>query len=151
MDDYKFMRAAIEAAKKADFAVERTVVGAVVVNELGEILSIAYNTAKKDGDPTAHAEMNAIRRASEKIGSKNLPGCTLYTTVEPCLMCFGAAYSAKIPRIVYGLDLEDLAEAGHRDWKIKAEALNQQIGNPIEIEGGVLKEECKSLLVNRED
>jgi len=148
MTDEEFMRVAITETKKAELLGEKTSVGAVIVQG-SVIISQAHNTAKHADDPTGHAEINAIRQAAKKLKSKNLPGCTLYVTIEPCVMCFGAAVSAKIPKIVYGLSLEDMAQAGHRNWKVSSTLLNKQFENILEIEGGFLKEECLQTLSNR--
>jgi len=136
--DKEFMRIAIEEAKKGDFPF-----GAIIVKN-NKIISKAHNTAGKL-DPTAHGEVNVIRKACKKISSTNLSGCTLYTTCEPCPMCFTAAWWARISRIVYGMEGKDVTE---EEWKIdiKCDELNKRSGNKIQIKGSVLREECKKLL-----
>ncbi len=81
-------------------------IAAVVSNN--EIISICRNTNKVDKDPTAHAEINAIREAAKKMNNRHLENCTLFTTCEPCPMCFAAAWWAKISRIVYGMSISDV-------------------------------------------
>ncbi len=137
MSDEEFMNLAIEEAKKGDFPF-----GAVIVRE-NKIIAKAYNTAKID--PTAHAEVNAIRNACRILNTKDLSGCTLYTTCEPCPMCFFAAWWANISRIVYGAEGKDVPED---DWKtnVKSSYLNENSGNRISIKGGVLRTECLHLL-----
>ncbi len=89
--------------------------GAAVVDEEGEILAVTSNTVLGDNDPTAHAEINAIREAARKKGSYDLSGCTLYTTAHPCPMCLGAIIWANIKRILYGCRPEDADGIGFRD------------------------------------
>jgi tRNA(Arg) A34 adenosine deaminase TadA len=140
-----FMLVAIREAKKAKYLGEKTTVGAVIVKN-GQILSKAHNTAKHKNDPTCHAEINAIRQAATIMNSKNLLDCTLYVTLEPCIMCFGAIISAKITKVFFGSSLYDMAKAGHRDWKVNSSSLNQQFGNIVKLQGGLLNFECKQLL-----
>ncbi len=97
--DLRFMRRALEEAQKAAEMGE-VPVGAVVARE-GEILATAHNEREATQDPTAHAELLALRRAAAQVGSWRLTGCTLYTTLEPCPMCAGALHAARISRLVY--------------------------------------------------
>lgn len=106
-----------KAAQEAAAGVERGdggPFGALIVRD-GEVVSLAHNTVLATGDPTAHAEINAIREASKKLGRFNLHDCELYTSCQPCPMCLAAVYWAKIPRIYYGCTVEDAAEAGFDD------------------------------------
>ncbi|MHA1988976.1 MAG: nucleoside deaminase [Promethearchaeota archaeon] len=137
MTDEDFMKIAIEEAKKGDYPY-----GAIIVKD-NQIISKSYNTAKRDNDPTAHGEINAIRQASKKLKSPLLNGCILYTTCEPCAMCFAAAWWAKISKIVYGAEIEDSPET---EIEIKCKTLNNNSGNLIEIKGGLLREECIKLI-----
>ena len=131
------MRIAIEEAKKGDFPF-----GAVIVKD-DKIIAKAHNTAA-GVDPTAHAEVNAIRKACKTLNTTNLSGCTLYTTSEPCPMCFFAAWWARVSRIVYGAEVNDLTED---EWKIeiKSSYMNEHSDNRIEIRGGVMRKECLEL------
>ncbi|MFA5849735.1 MAG: nucleoside deaminase [Bacteroidales bacterium] len=88
--------------------------GAVVVKD-GEVVSSAVNTVTTDNDPTAHAEVNAIRLACKKLGTFNLTGCTLYSSCEPCPMCLSAAYWAHIDKIFYAADRNQAESAGFSD------------------------------------
>ena len=138
MTDERIMKIAIEEARKGDFPF-----GAVVACD-GKIIVKTHN--KAGGlDPTLHAEINAIRKACQILNTIELTNCTLYTTCEPCPMCFTAAWWAKIPKIVYGTESEDVQED---DWKIdvKCSYLNQKSGNRIEIIGGFMRDECLKLL-----
>ena len=118
MDDFshkKFMNLAIEEARRTMNQDIGGPFGALIVNEHGEILSVASNSVLGDFDPTAHAEINAIRRASKKINSHDLSGCTLYTTAYPCPMCLGAIIWANIKKVYYGCIESDADEIGFRD------------------------------------
>lgn len=88
--------------------------GAVIVKD-DKVIAIASNTTLKDNDPTAHAEINAIREACKKLNTYNLEGCSLYTTGYPCPMCLSAIIWANIKNVYYGTELEDAAEIGFRD------------------------------------
>jgi len=98
--DQRFMNMAIaQAAMAADL--DEVPVGAIVVRD-GEVLATAHNLRQTNADPTAHAEILAIRQAAEKLGTWHLVGCTLYVTLEPCPMCAGALVNARVDRLVYG-------------------------------------------------
>ena len=92
--------------------------GALITNKDGKIISIASNTVLYDHDPTAHAEINAIRIASKKLNTHDLSDCILYTTAYPCPMCMSAIIWANIKHIYYGMDVEDSARIGFRDSDI---------------------------------
>lgn len=96
------MQQALELARQAAAAGE-VPVGAVIVKD-GEIIATAQNEMKRIGDPTAHAEMQAMRKALEKLGTGRLDGCDLYVTLEPCTMCAGAIAHAKLRRVYYGAE-----------------------------------------------
>jgi guanine deaminase len=94
--------------------------GAVVVRN-GEVVSTGVNRVTADNDPTAHAEVNAIREACKAMGTFQLPGCVLYTSCEPCPMCLGAIYWVRLDKVVYGNTCHDAAEAGFDDHFIYEE------------------------------
>ena len=121
----KYMLAAIRSALKGVSKKEGGPFGAVIVDKNGHILSTAHNTVWKDTNPTAHAEVNAIRKACKKLGSINLSGCTIYSTTEPCPMCFSAIHWARIGTIVYGASIEDAAKYGFNEMKVKNTALKR--------------------------
>lgn len=100
--------------------------GAVIVRE-GEIIAEASNSVTIDNDPTAHAEVNAIRRAARKLGSFDLSGCEIYTSCEPCPMCLGAIYWSHIEKIYYANTRKDAAEIGFDD-----DFIYQEIALPLE-------------------
>lgn len=103
IDDEEMMRRALEEARRAALAGEAPV-GAVVVGADGAVLAAAGNAPVAGGDPTAHAEILAMREACRKLGNYRLPGATLYVTLEPCAMCAGAISHARIARLVVGAD-----------------------------------------------
>lgn len=106
------------AIKKAQETMNQNIggpFGAAVIDANGEILSVASNSVLKDHDATAHAEINAIRQASQTLGTYDLSGCTLVTTAYPCPMCLGAIIWSNIKHVVYGCRPSDAAEIGFRD------------------------------------
>ncbi len=111
----KLMEKAIKQAEKTMKKDIGGPFGALVVDSNGKVLSIASNTVLGDHDPTAHAEINAIRQATQKIGSHDLTGCTLYTTAHPCPMCLGAIIWSNIKTVIYGCKPEDARKIGFRD------------------------------------
>ena len=111
----ELMRIAIEKARTTmnqDFGGP---FGALIIDRAGEIVAVASNSVLKDHDPTAHAEINAIRQASEKLKTHDLSGCTLYTTAYPCPMCLGAIIWSNIKKVIYGCEKEDADKIGFRD------------------------------------
>ena len=135
-DHIYFMKKAFEEAKYA-FYKNEVPVGCVIVNE-NEIISRSSNMVELLNDSTAHAELIAITSAQNYLNSKNLEGCTLYATLEPCLMCYGAIYWSKINTIVYGAS----------DKKRGFSTYNLEIDRKIKIIKGVMEEESKELLDN---
>jgi tRNA(adenine34) deaminase len=119
-------------------------VGALIVNEAGEILCSGKNEREKDNDPTAHAEIVAIRKASEKIGSWRLDNLTLIVTLEPCVMCAGAILQSRIKRLVFGaFDQKAGAVGSSLDVIRDARALSK-----VEVVSGVLESDAKLLLTD---
>lgn len=133
-DHIYFMKKAFEEAKYA-FYKNEVPVGCVIVNE-NEIISRSSNMVELLNDSTAHAELIAITSAQNYLNSKNLEGCTLYATLEPCLMCYGAIYWSKINTIVYGAS----------DKKRGFSTYNLEIDRKIKIIKGVMEEESRELL-----
>ena len=119
-------------------------VGALIVNDNGEILSSGKNEREKDNDPTAHAEIVAIRKASEKLGSWRLDELTLIVTLEPCVMCAGAILQSRIKRLVFGAFDQKAGAAGSSlDVLRDTRALSK-----VEVVSGVLEKECSKLLTD---
>jgi len=141
MNDEDWMRIALAQAQMA--ADEGEVpVGAVVVSQAGELLAIGRNRPIVLHDPSAHAEVQALRAAGERVGNYRLPGARLFVTLEPCLMCAGAMFHARLAEVVFGAsDPKTGAAGGARDvfgWA--------DLNHHTQVRGGVLAGECGSLL-----
>ena len=117
-------------------------VGAVVVGPTGEVLGTGHNDRERTGDPTAHAEIVALRAAAAALGTWRLTGCTLVVTLEPCTMCGGAAVLARVDRIVYGAVDPKAGAAGSLFDVVRDRRLNHR----PEVVAGVLAERCGELL-----
>ena len=111
----------------------------------GEILAVARNTVLSQ-DATCHAEINAIRIASRLQMTYDLSGCEIYSTTEPCPMCFSAIHWAKIGRIIYGTTIEDVKKLGFNELDISNETMKKLGHSPVEIVGGFLVDDCRQLL-----
>ena len=133
--DEEFMRRAIDEAQRA-FDEDEIPVGAVIVCQ-GRIIARAHNLTEMLGDVTAHAEMQAITSGANMLGGKYLKDCTLYVTVEPCVMCAGAIGWAQMSRVVYGASDE---KRGYR--KYAPDALHPK----TTVTSGVLEDECRALM-----
>ena len=120
MNGEELMLRAIELAERNASSVTGGPFGAVVVKD-GKVIAEASNTVTVDNDPTAHAEVNAIRKACAALGTFDLSGCELYTSCEPCPMCLAACYWAHIDKVYYAADREDAAAAGFDDSDIYRE------------------------------
>jgi len=139
-EDRKFMRAALAEAKVAGQANE-VPVGAVVVRN-GEIIGRGLNRPIQDADPTAHAEILALRAAAAEEKNYRLNGATLYVTLEPCPMCVGAMLHARIDRLVFGAYDPKSGAAGSVIDLCEDRRLNHQ----VEVNGGLMEEQCAGLL-----
>ena len=140
MDDIGFMGLALDLAHQAGAAGE-VPVGALVVME-GTVLGRGFNQPIGRHDPTAHAEVMALRDAATRLGNYRLPGCTLYVTLEPCAMCCGAIMHARIDRVVFGARDPKTGAAGSVIDLFAESRLNHHTA----VVGGVLAEQCGSLL-----
>ncbi len=139
-DDLKFMRRALHEAERG--AREQEVpVGAVVVGG-GRVIAAAHNRPLRLKDPSAHAEILALRRAGRRLGNYRLTGCTLYVTIEPCAMCAGALIQARVRRVVFGASDPKAGAGGTVLTVLNHPKLNHQ----VEIVQGVLAEECAVVL-----
>jgi len=138
--DEKFMRKALEEARKA-YDSNEVPVGAIVVAE-GRILASAHNSPIANNDPSAHAEMLALRKAARKTRNYRLVDATLYVTLEPCIMCAGAIIQARFCRVVFGA--RDPKNGGVVSlYRILGD---QRMNHRVEVTEGVLKEECGEIL-----
>ena len=136
------MRAALERAREAADEFDEVPVGAVVVSERGELLAAAGNRTRTDCDPTAHAEVVALRAAARRAGMFRLVGATVYSTIEPCAMCAGALVQARVRRLVYGAR-DERAGAVESVFRVcDSSSLNHR----MELAPGVLADECRALM-----
>jgi tRNA(adenine34) deaminase len=140
MNHEMYMKEAIAEAKKAEFIGE-VPIGCVIVRE-GEIVGRGHNLRETDKDPTAHAEIIAIRKAAERLGGWRLMGCTLYVTLEPCPMCAGAIMLSRVERVVYGAVDPKGGCAGTLMNLLQDSRFNHQVA----VEAGVMEQECGALL-----
>jgi tRNA(adenine34) deaminase len=139
--DAEFMRAAIELAEEAGRRGE-VPVGAVIVGPDGRVVGRGFNQPILRHDPTAHAEVMALRDAAETLVNYRMPGCTLYVTLEPCVMCAGAIMHARIGRVVFGARDPKTGVAGSVIDLFAETRLNHH----AEVEGGLLADTCGGIL-----
>ena len=139
-DDEKFMALALEEATRAAELGE-VPIGAVVVHD-GEVIARAGNRRETDADPAAHAEFSALMRASRVLGRWRLTGCTVYVTLEPCLMCAGLMVNSRIDRCVFGAPDPKGGAVGTL-YDVSHDA---RLNHEFEVEGGVLEAECAEVL-----
>ena len=138
--DEKFMRLALNEARKA-LNEQEVPIGAVVVAD-GAVVGRGHNLVETLSDPTAHAEMQALTAAASTLGGKYLQGCTLYVTVEPCIMCAGLMHQARVDRCVFGAPDPKAGALGtlysiHED---------KRLNHTFDVKAGVLSEECATIL-----
>ena len=140
--DKKYMRQALTQAKKAAALME-VPIGCVIVYE-DKVIARGYNRRNSDKNTISHAEMNAIRKASKKLGDWRLEGCTMYITLEPCQMCAGAIVQARVTRVVIGSMNPKAGCGGSILNLLEMEEFNHQ----VDVTRGVLDEECSQMLTN---
>ena len=140
MSDEIFMRVALELAKKAE-SLGEIPVGAVVVKN-GEIIGRGFNAPISRHDPSAHAEMMALRDAAQRLANYRLVDCELFVTLEPCLMCAGAIMHARIARLAYGASDPKTGVCG----SVVDMFAERRLNHHTEVTGGVLAEECGAML-----
>lgn len=142
MIDADYMRHALELASQSQ-ATGEVPVGAVVVKN-GEIVGRGFNAPISRHDPSAHAEMMALRDAAQRLCNYRLVGCELFVTLEPCLMCAGAIMHARIARVVYGASDPKTGACG----SVLNVFAERRLNHHAEVTGGVLAEECGAMLSN---
>lgn len=140
MTDIDYMRAALDMAGQA-LAAGEVPVGAVVVLD-GEIVGRGFNAPISRHDPSAHAEMMALREAAQHLGNYRLPECEVFVTLEPCLMCAGAIMHARIARLVYGASDPKTGACG----SVVDAFGDRRLNHHTEVSSGVLAEECGAML-----
>src|SRR3954468_8948181 len=143
MSEAEWMQLAIDKTREG-IAAGQSPFGSVIV-KAGGVVAATHNTVWRDTDPTAHAEVNCLRRAAKALNTIDLSGCTLYSTCEPCPMCLSAIHWAKVDRVVFGATIDDAAGAGFCELHVPAETLAEMGRSPLRVEGGLLREECAAL------
>lgn len=139
MNPESFMRLALAEAKKGDAPY-----GAVIVKD-NEVVAVAHNTVRRDKDPSAHAEINAIRSLTAKLKNPSLEGYSIYTTGEPCPMCATACVWSGLSEIVYGASIQDLISVNQSQINISCEEVIDKSFRKIKVTKEVLKNECLEL------
>jgi tRNA(Arg) A34 adenosine deaminase TadA len=140
----KYMKLAVEAAYKNIEALDGGPFGSCIVKS-DKVIAVAGNTVFSQ-DATCHAEVNAIRMASKKLKTYDLSGCVMYTTTEPCPMCFSAIHWAGIDSVIFGTRIADATKAGFNELSISAEKMKKQGGSSVKIYADFLVKECGKLL-----
>ena len=135
------MRAALDEARRA-LDSEDVPIGAVVLDATGEVIGRGHNVRERDGDPTGHAELVAVREAAAAVGEWRLTGCTLVVTLEPCTMCAGAIVLSRLDRLVFGA-FDPKAGAVGSLWDV---VRDRRLNHRPEVVPGVLRDECSALL-----
>lgn len=144
MTDEQFMKRAIELAKKAE-ADDEVPIGALIVdNRTEKVIATGWNQRETSQLATSHAEMMAIERANQRLGSWRLEDCTLFVTLEPCPMCAGAIVQSRLPRVVFGASDPKAGCAGTLMNLLEEPRFNHQ----VDVKAGILKEECSQLLTS---
>lgn len=135
-----FMKAALKEARKA-YLEDEVPVGAVIVKD-GKIIARAHNIKEMKNDTTKHAEILAIQKASKKLNTWRLTGCTMYVTLEPCVMCAGAMIQSRLDKVVFGTVDEKTGACG----TVLNVLQDYKFNHIVEIEKGVMEKECKEIL-----
>lgn len=140
-EDLDYLNAAIEEARAAELGGE-VPIGCIIVSPTGEIVGRGQNRVMRDQDPTAHAEIVALRAAGKALSNYRLNGCTLYVTLEPCAMCAGAILHARIARLVYAAPDPKAGACG----SVLSVMNHPQLNHRVDVVSGLLAEECGEIL-----
>ncbi|MEW5757853.1 MAG: nucleoside deaminase [Candidatus Omnitrophota bacterium] len=143
--NHAFMQLAINEARKNLELLNGGPFGACIIKK-GKILALSRNTVIKNNDPTSHAELNAIKITTKKLKNFNLSGCKIYSTTEPCPMCFSAIHWAKIDKIYYGTKIDDVKKLGFNELAIKNTLMKKLGKSKVKIYPKFMLKECKELL-----
>ena len=143
----KWMALAIQSAKAGIRRSEGGPFGAVIVCG-NQRIAIAHNTVLKNQDATCHAEVNAIRLASRKLKRFDLSDCRIYSTTEPCPMCFSAIHWAWIARVIFGTSIADVQRRGFHELSIPSKKMKREGKSPVSLRAGFMKKECLALLAD---
>lgn len=141
MQHERFMQIALEQAQISAKA-DEVPIGAVVVKD-GQVIAFAHNTRNKSRNAVEHAELVAIERACKELGDWRLSGCSLYVTLEPCVMCLGACYNARLSNVYFGA-----YDVNGEGCLRVAEMIERTLNHELTIEGGILEKECSQILTD---
>jgi len=141
----KWMALAIESARKAMGNSAGGPFGAVIVRG-NRLIAVGHNTVLKNHDATCHAEINVIRIASKKLGRFDLSDCVIYSTTEPCPMCFSAIHWARIAKVIFGTTITDVQKRGFHELSIPSKKMKREGKSPVSLKAGFMKKECLALL-----
>ncbi len=139
------MKLALRSARQGIRRSEGGPFGAAILRGKKRI-AVAHNQVLKSNDATCHAEINAIRLASRKLKRFDLSDCIIYSTTEPCPMCFSAIHWARIGRVVYGTSIADVQKRGFNELSIPSGKMKREGGSPVSLKAGFMKKECLALL-----
>lgn len=137
----KFMSLAIDEMRRG-LKAGQSPFGAIVVDSKGRVIAKGHNTVVRDNDPSAHAEVNAIRAACKKLKTFKLTGCTIYTSCEACPMCFSVIHWAECKEVVYGALIEDAAFLGFHELYISDKEMKHKGHSPVKVTGPVMRKQC---------
>lgn len=146
MNAEKLMQSAIDVCRRG-IAAGQSPFGAAIADREGELIAAAHNTVRLTCDPTAHAEVNAIRKAAETLGKIDLTGHVMATTCEPCPMCAAAIHWARLEVVYFGASIADADEAGFNEMPVSCEHLYERGRSSVQVERGVLRDACRSLFI----
>jgi guanine deaminase len=141
----KFMEVALEEAYRGCSRGDGGPFGACIVVK-GKVVARSHNEVLKTSDPSRHAEMCAIARASAALGTHHFPAASIYSTTEPCVMCFAAIHWARIQRIYFGTTVSDVKALGFNELAISNRRLKTLGGSRVELVSGFMRDECRALL-----
>ena len=139
------MKLALKSARQGIRRLEGGPFGAAILRE-GRPVAVAHNQVLKNNDVTCHAEINAIRVASRKLKRFDLSDCTIYSTTEPCPMCFSAIHWARIRQVVYGTNIKDVQKRGFNELSITNRTMKREGKSSVSSHSGFMKKECLALL-----
>jgi len=141
----KFMQQAIKSAEEGIRKSEGGPFGACIVKK-GKVVGVAHNSVLKEQDPTCHAEINAIKKAARKLKKHNLSGSVIYSTTEPCPMCFSAIHWARIDKVIYGTSIQDVKKRGFNELQVPIAKMKRLGKSKIKIKAKFMRKNCQNLL-----
>jgi len=143
----KWMKLAIQSAQGGIKKSSGGPFGAVIVRG-NQPIAVAHNEVLKNHDATCHAEVNAIRIASRKLKRFDLSDCVIYSTTEPCPMCFSAIHWARIRKVIFGTSIADVQKRGFHELSIPSQKMKREGKSPVSLKAGFMKKECRALLTD---